>query len=175
VKGFHLSVWRWEFELLNLGHRINFDSLAATNDARTLYIFVNQTLYGKDYLIIERRLWLLGQTADAYVQLVQSPETRRAVRDQNRNHARRESAVRNDVDAGRTRIFIERQFGSDDRVVAAEVAEMDARLYGRPRELQIMEVCDATDASVVAAHQLYHLLPVCNINLCGRQFIAADG
>jgi hypothetical protein len=100
-------------------------------------------------------------------------ETRRAVRREHGDHAGREAAIGNDVDAGGTRLRVEREFRGDDRVVAAEVAEVRARFNRRTRELQVVIVSDATDHGVVAAHQLDNLRRVAHVNLSGRQLLRA--
>ena len=67
-------------------------------------------------------------------------ETRRAVRREDGDHAGREAAVGDDVDSGVARLRIEREFRGDDGVVAAEVAEVRARLNRGACELQIVKV-----------------------------------
>ena len=65
----------------------------------------------------------------------------------------------------RARLRVERELGVYDRVVAAEVAEVRARLYRRARERQVVEVSDATDRGVVAAHQPDRALEVFDVDV----------
>ena len=146
--------------------------MAAAYDSRSLDVLVDEALDGEDYLVVERRFRILREAADTYVQLVEAREARRAVRGEHRDHAGRESAVGDDVDACGARFLVEREFGGDDRVVAAEVAEVRARFDGRARESEIVEVCDATDGRVVAAHQFDCARAVVNVELRGARAFA---
>src|SRR4051794_38375339 len=59
-----------KFEWLDLGHRLNLRDPAISDDAGHLYIFVDQPFYGKNELVIKRRLRVLRQAADADVELI---------------------------------------------------------------------------------------------------------
>ena len=85
-----------------------------------------------------------------------------------------ETAVGDEADAGGAGLRVEREFGVDDGVVAAEVAEVGARLDGRAREPQVVEVGHATERGVVRAHQADDRGRVLHVERDGADAAAPD-
>jgi hypothetical protein len=73
------------------------------------------------------------------------------------------------------RLLVQGEFRVHDRVVAAEVAEVRPRLDGRAREPKVVEVGDAAQGRVVAAHQLDDARAVFHVNLRGPDAPVAQG
>ena len=113
-------------ERLDLGHRFDLSYLAVTDHASDLDIFVDQALDRKNELVIERRLWILRQAADADMDLVDAIKSGRTVHRQYRDHTRGQAAVGNDVDPGCLCFGVESELLIDDVVIAAEIAEISA-------------------------------------------------
>src|SRR5437868_6796272 len=61
----HPTEGRGEVERLRFGHGFDLDDVAAAYDARSLDVLVNESLDGEDDLVVERRLRILRQSADA--------------------------------------------------------------------------------------------------------------
>src|SRR5207253_618571 len=107
--------------------------LAIADHSRGLYVLVDQTFHREDKLIIERRFRMLGQAADAYMDLVHPVEFRGTVHREDGHHAGREAAVGDYADACGFRIGVKGKLSVYDVVVAAEVAERRAAFYRGPR------------------------------------------
>src|SRR4051812_14680930 len=86
-----------ERQTLELRHRVNLGDLTIAYHACDLDVFVDQPFYTKDKLVVERRLRILRQTADANVDLINGIKILRTMHRQDRDHSRREAAIRNDV------------------------------------------------------------------------------
>ncbi len=147
---------------------------AAADDARRLDVLVDEPFDGEDELVVERRLRLLWQAADADVYPIEAPELLRSVRDEHGHHPGSETAVRDDVDAPGAGFLIEGQLGVDDGVVSAEVAEVAACLQRGPGQALVKPIVHATDGRGVLLHELHDRGVIADVELYRADLLGTD-
>jgi hypothetical protein len=116
-----------ELDRLDLGQRVDLHRLAVAQHPRVGRVVVEHAVQRVDDLVVQRRLRILRQAADADahgVRLVQRGDARGG---QDVDHAGRQAAVRDDADVRRfPRLVVQLQLLEHDGRVAAQVAVVHA-------------------------------------------------
>ena len=116
---------------------------------------------------------MLRQAADVDPDPLRLVEPANPLGGQDRDHARRESAVGDDREALRRGGGVELLLLEDDLGVAAEVAEMAAALDGERRHRAVEVVRQGAHHRVVAGHDLPHGGVIGTVELLQDQLVAA--
>src|SRR2546427_978866 len=124
---------------------------------RRFEIFVDQALGGEHELVVERRLRMLWQAADADVDFFQGTEALRTPGCDYGCKPRRQSAVWENADTGGLCQRVERDLAVDNIHISAQVAEMDACSDSSLRQADVLRITGGTDCNRNALHCPDHL------------------
>jgi hypothetical protein len=175
VKRLEVSDRGREPRRLTLGQCLYLRPLAITQNPRQRRVVVEHTLQRVHDLVVQRRLRILRQPTDVDPHALDAIHRANAHLGENVHHAGREATVGDDRDAALAGQPVERLLLEDDLGVAAEIAEVDTRLGGVSRHIEVEVIRERAHDRVALAHERADRLAVADIHRRRDQLAAGIG
>ena len=154
-----------EVEVLHLGEGVDPCPLTVAQDDRRGDVVVEHPFEGVHDLVVQGGLGVLRQAAHPQPHRIGRVQRGDARLREDVDHAGRQAGVGDNRDAALAGRAIEPTLLVDDRGVAAQVGEVDARRYRQPRDLKVEVIGKCAQDRIDSLHQRRNLPGVRCIDL----------